>query len=79
MTEEERKEAERLANHPAAPALAQAIAAKYARPLIIARSAMQEFVDKVDRGEARSRRSYAAFKVALAEIGKAFPELKDCD
>lgn len=68
LTETERVEAERLANDPAAPLLAQAIAAHYARPLAMARAAMQEFVDKVDRGEARSRRSYFSFKVALAEI-----------
>lgn len=73
MTDDERKEAERLAEHPAAPALAQAIALRYARPLVIARAAMQEFVDKVDRGEARSRRSYGSFKAALAEIDRAFP------
>jgi hypothetical protein len=31
------------------------------------RKAAQDFVDKVDRGEARSRQSYDAFKAALGE------------
>lgn len=31
-------------------------------------SAAQDFVDKVDRGEARSKQSYAAFKAALASL-----------
>lgn len=77
LTEEQRAEAERLAKHPAAPLLAQAIAMRYARPLVIARAAMQEFVDKVDRGDARSRRSYLSLKTALAEIDEAFPALQE--
>lgn len=35
--------------------------------------AAREFVAKVDRGEARSRRSYAAFKEALAELDSCKP------
>lgn len=31
------------------------------------RAAAEEFIAKVERGEARSRRSYAAFKEALSE------------
>lgn len=64
-----------LLEHPGTPALAAAMAAVYARPMAFARHAMQEFVDKVDRGEARSRSSYARFKQALAEIDAAFPNL----
>lgn len=68
-------DAARLADEPAAPTLAAAIASRYAKPLVVARAAMQEFVDRMDRGEVRSKRSYATFKAALAEIEAAFPEL----
>lgn len=62
-----------LAEHPGAAHLAYAIAMRYAKPLAFARAAMQDFVDKVDRGEARSRRSYARFKQALAVMAEEFP------
>jgi hypothetical protein len=38
---------------------------------ILLRDAAQEFVDKVESGAARSRRSYAAFKTALAAADEA--------
>ena len=38
------------------------------KDLEMAREAMQEFVDKVDRGEARSVRSYAKFKDRLSKL-----------
>lgn len=34
-------------------------------------AAAKEFVEKVERGEARSKRSYAAFKAALAKATPA--------
>jgi hypothetical protein len=66
---------QQLAEHPGAANLAYAIAMRYAKPLAFARAAMQDFVDKVDRGEARSKRSYARFKQALAVMAEAFPNL----
>lgn len=35
------------------------------------KDAAEKFVSKVERGEARSRRSYAAFKAALAMLTAA--------
>lgn len=66
---------QQLAEHPGAAHLAYAIAMRYAKPLAFARAAMQDFVDKVDRGEARSKRSYARFKLALGVMAEAFPDL----
>jgi len=43
--------------------------------LIAIAEAAQEFVDKCDRGEARSKRSYAAFKAGLDSLAKAKKEV----
>lgn len=44
----------------------------------LARKAMQDFVDKCDNGTARSVRSYAAFKEALAVTAPKLTECRHC-